>query len=661
MQVMSAETQEAESVEKEPLLPTRNLLRIAIYNISYIRGLFHEKYFSDKSVPALEMKIKKLMPMDAESRRLIDWMEKGVYDALQKKYLKTLLFCICEKEEGPMIEEYAFSFSYPNTGTEEVVMNMSRTGSKKSSTTFTSYALEVTPDEMRSSACKMIRTLVSLMRTLDPMPEERTILMKLLYYDDVTPEDYEPPFFKGCADNEAINIWNKNPLKMEVGNVNSKHLVALKGVLDQCDDNNVNSGDDGMSVGNESNHDDDFSDSEVRPFEADYYIVPLNDNTQDAAREEESDALPMDSVTIAKPQGKWNGNSCKYAVQRFNDTMVREQDGYVKNLARKRFGKFVIYSEATKKELETENILEGNESRQKAIDTNAKNDKYRSKDMQGAVGCILCTNPTAKNYWSLDSGASNHICGKNKWFTNSRPIPQDKEDYFLNAAKKKLQLSEMGDIMSQKVRLYNVFLSDDLEANELYVSIGQLIGEGYVVMIDKGEVTIRMARNFNHIVGKGSLDRDTMAYILEFFNGSVLERDEGHSEGSQGEEYEMAEGQWVLDSGCHHHITTDESFLKKKRRLKRKRELHVAGCGSLTCKFKGDVEKVGIRLKNAYLCKGSKRNLISVSQLDVLGYNFLFSGDHCEIKYKDEKALVGIAHVDSGDLNYYVEFLHSKE
>lgn len=97
------------------------------------------------------MKIKKLMPLDAESRRLIDWMEKGigkwqsallsmnfqlvsdaqwrflgllgygiykiyfsvwaissgVYDALQKKYLKTLLFCICEDVEGPMIEEYS--------------------------------------------------------------------------------------------------------------------------------------------------------------------------------------------------------------------------------------------------------------------------------------------------------------------------------------------------------------------------------------------------------------------------------------------------------------------------------------------------------------------------------------------------------------------------
>ncbi|KAG2636041.1 hypothetical protein PVAP13_2NG419000 [Panicum virgatum] len=302
--VMAQKTKEAEITEQDSLLVTRNLLRIAIYNISYIRGLFHEKYFSDKSVPALEMKIKKLMPMDAESRRLIDWMEQGVYDALQKKYLKTLLFCICEKEDGPMIEEYAFSFSYPNTSTEEVAMNMSRTGSKKGSTTFTSNASEVTPDQMRSSACKMIRTLVSLMRTLDPMQEKRTILMKLLYYDDVTPEDYEPPFFKGCAENEAINIWNKNPLKMEVGNVNSKHLVLalkVKSVLDPCDDNNVNSGDDGMSVDNESDQDSDFSDTEVRPSEANRYVVAPNDgkckgqstgtisedDTQDAAHEEE--------------------------------------------------------------------------------------------------------------------------------------------------------------------------------------------------------------------------------------------------------------------------------------------------------------------------------------------------------------------------------------
>ena len=31
----------------------------------------------------------------------------GVYDALQKKYLKTLMFCVCETVDGAMIEEYA--------------------------------------------------------------------------------------------------------------------------------------------------------------------------------------------------------------------------------------------------------------------------------------------------------------------------------------------------------------------------------------------------------------------------------------------------------------------------------------------------------------------------------------------------------------------------
>lgn len=39
----------------------------------------------------------------------------GVYDALQKKYLKTLLFCVCEAVDGPMIEEYACKFFFKNS------------------------------------------------------------------------------------------------------------------------------------------------------------------------------------------------------------------------------------------------------------------------------------------------------------------------------------------------------------------------------------------------------------------------------------------------------------------------------------------------------------------------------------------------------------------
>nr|XP_034930444.1 meiosis-specific protein ASY1-like isoform X6 [Populus alba] len=321
--VVAQKVKEAEITQQDSLLLTRNLLRIAIFNISYIRGLFPEKYFNDKSVPALdhkaEMKIKKLMPMDAESRRLIDWMEKGVYDALQKKYLKTLLFCVCKTIDGRMIEEYTFSFSYSNNESQEVSMNINRTGNKKQGGTFKcNSTTEITPNQMRSSACKMVRTLVQLMRTLDKMPEERTILMKLLYYDDVTPADYEPPFFRGCTEEEAHNAWTKHPLQMEVGNVNSKHFVLalkrgqVKSVLDPCEDGNDDIEDDGFSLGADSEQRDDSSesDNEVNQSQEDQYIVapvdkqcPEEDNgmvdeddTQDQAEDEQQLARVKDWV-----------------------------------------------------------------------------------------------------------------------------------------------------------------------------------------------------------------------------------------------------------------------------------------------------------------------------------------------------------------------------
>ncbi|KAJ6388181.1 hypothetical protein OIU77_026701 [Salix suchowensis] len=287
--VVAQKVKEAEITEQDSLLLTRNLLRIAIFNISYIRGLFPDKYFNDKSVPAL-----------------------GVYDALQKKYLKTLLFCVCETIEGPMIEEYTFSFSYSNSESQEVSMNINRTGNKKQGGTFKyNSTTEITPNQMRSSACKMVRTLVQLMRTLDKMPEERAVLMKLLYYDDVTPADYEPPFFRGCTEEEAHNAWIKHPLQMEVGNVNSKHFVLalkVKSVLDPCEDEHDDMEDDEVSLGADSAQRNGSSESgsEVNESQEDQYIVapvdkqrPEEDSglvDEDDTQDQEEDAQQLARV-----------------------------------------------------------------------------------------------------------------------------------------------------------------------------------------------------------------------------------------------------------------------------------------------------------------------------------------------------------------------------
>ncbi|KAL6570774.1 HORMA domain [Orobanche gracilis] len=60
------------------------------------------------------------------------------------------------------------------------------------------------PQQMRlSSDCQMITEIARFIRTLEKMPEERTILMKLLYYDDLTAPNYESPFFSGWTEGEV--------------------------------------------------------------------------------------------------------------------------------------------------------------------------------------------------------------------------------------------------------------------------------------------------------------------------------------------------------------------------------------------------------------------------------------------------------------------------
>ncbi|ESQ28572.1 hypothetical protein EUTSA_v10018311mg [Eutrema salsugineum] len=137
--------------------------------------------------------------------------------------------------------------------------------------------------------------------------------MKLLYYDDVTPPDYEPPFFRGCTEEEAQYVWTKNPLRMEVGNVNSKHLVLtlkVKSVLDPCEDENDDMQDDGKSTGPDSVQDDQpsDSDSEISQTQENQFIVAAvekqddddgevdEDDTQDPAENEQQLARVKDWI-----------------------------------------------------------------------------------------------------------------------------------------------------------------------------------------------------------------------------------------------------------------------------------------------------------------------------------------------------------------------------
>ena len=92
---------------EESLTFMRNFMITTISSVCYLRNLFPEDCFQDKSLSGIQ--IKSLQPANEESRTLIDWLEKGVFEALKKKYLRVIIFGVCSdpsRDMDTMIESF---------------------------------------------------------------------------------------------------------------------------------------------------------------------------------------------------------------------------------------------------------------------------------------------------------------------------------------------------------------------------------------------------------------------------------------------------------------------------------------------------------------------------------------------------------------------------
>lgn len=81
--------------------------------------------------------------------------------------------------------------------------------------------------EIRKATIRLLRTIILLTQTLDHLPDDVMMTMKLLYYDDVTPADYEPPGFKK-ADSDNF-VFEDEPMTIKVGDVSTNyHSVKVR-------------------------------------------------------------------------------------------------------------------------------------------------------------------------------------------------------------------------------------------------------------------------------------------------------------------------------------------------------------------------------------------------------------------------------------------------
>ncbi|XP_034953523.1 HORMA domain-containing protein 1 [Zootoca vivipara] len=205
------------STEQQSLVLVKRMLAIAVSCITYLRGIFPESAYGTRYIDDLRVKILREDKNCPGSSQLVKWM-LGCYDAMQKKYLRSIVLAVYTNQEDPqtVTECYQFKIKYSDQGPS--MDFTSKNNGSNSNSTCTST---------KKDSIVMIRKIYVLMQNLGPLPDDLCLTMKLFYYDEVTPPDYHPPGFKEghC---EAV-AFEGEPMYLSVGEVPTPfHILKVK-------------------------------------------------------------------------------------------------------------------------------------------------------------------------------------------------------------------------------------------------------------------------------------------------------------------------------------------------------------------------------------------------------------------------------------------------
>ncbi|XP_061231190.1 HORMA domain-containing protein 1 isoform X2 [Neopsephotus bourkii] len=198
------------ATEQQSLMLVKRLLAVAVSCITYLRGIFPESAYRTRYMDDVSVKILREDKNCPGSTQLVKWM-LGCYDALQKKYVYT------HPEDPQTITEcYHFKFKYTSHG-PLLDFSSKDTGNNSS----------ITCADTKKASILLIRKIYVLMQNLSPLPNDVCLTMKLFYYDEVTPPDYQPPGFKE-GECEGM-IFEGEPMYLNVGEVPTPfHMLKVK-------------------------------------------------------------------------------------------------------------------------------------------------------------------------------------------------------------------------------------------------------------------------------------------------------------------------------------------------------------------------------------------------------------------------------------------------
>ncbi|CAL8339399.1 HORMA domain-containing protein 1 isoform X1 [Gadus morhua] len=211
------------ATEKQSLIVVKKLLAIAVSSITYLRGLFPEKAYGIKHVEEQKVMILREERSCPGASQIVQWMQ-GCFDAIQKKYLRKVVLSIYTDPDNPKLvtEFYQFKIIYSAEGPQmEFESNNNCKGAA------------MVCGNTKKASILLVRKLYTLMQILGPLPDNVCLNMKLGYYDEVTPKDYQPPGFKE-GDGNVIE-FSKEPVKLCMGEVVTPFHTLLVDVTTERD------------------------------------------------------------------------------------------------------------------------------------------------------------------------------------------------------------------------------------------------------------------------------------------------------------------------------------------------------------------------------------------------------------------------------------------
>ncbi|NWV24342.1 HORM1 protein, partial [Origma solitaria] len=208
------------ATEQQSLMLVKRLLAVAVSCITYLRGIFPESAYGTRYMDDVCVKILREDKNCPGSTQLVKWM-LGCYDALQKKYVTGVClapdqFNNCWLCLQTVTECYHFKFKYTHNGP---LLDFGSTDKESGST--------ISCGDTKKASILLIRKIYVLMQNLSPLPNDVCLTMKLLYYDEVTPPDYQPPGFREAK--YVGMMFSEEPMYLNVGEVPTPfHMLKLK-------------------------------------------------------------------------------------------------------------------------------------------------------------------------------------------------------------------------------------------------------------------------------------------------------------------------------------------------------------------------------------------------------------------------------------------------